>query len=65
MKRKKDLTYYSKEIAGTSRNHGWSASFDFTDGYIGINQSKDRVLLSPAQFNALIAFVREGKHQIG
>ena len=55
-------TTYSKKFGGARGNHGWEAEFDLTDGYLGITQLgdgrvKDRVLLSPGQVRALVAFV--------
>jgi hypothetical protein len=41
-------------------------TFDIVDGYVGITQRPDgnieRVLLSPAQYKALVAFVERGEH---
>ena len=55
-------TVYSEKIEGTSGNYAWPVKFDFTDGFVGIDQYKDgdtdRVLLSPAQGRELIAFVK-------
>ena len=61
-----DETEYSDEYAGDERNYGLAVRFDQSDdGYVGISQnqmsgrqSMDRVLLSPAQVRALLAFVR-------
>jgi hypothetical protein len=56
------MTYYSLKIDGAAGNYNWPVSFDFTDGFLGINQCKDRcndrVLLSPRQVEELIAFVK-------
>lgn len=52
-------TYYSAVIKGTRGNYGMPVRFDKTDGYIGINQLTDRILLSPAQVKALIAFIEK------
>ena len=54
---------WSKEVAGDDGNYDWPVTFDVTDGYIGITQEHgkerpiERVLLSPAQVRALLAFV--------
>lgn len=59
-------TRYSKDIQGDDRNYNWSVRFDQTGGCIGISQEHheapvgnriERVLLSPAQVKALLAFV--------
>ena len=52
----KHITKYSAEIKGARGNYNWSVSFDKTNGYIGILQTGDHVLLSPAQFKALVKF---------
>jgi hypothetical protein len=59
-------TTYSDEVPGARGNYGWPATFDLTDGYLGITQFegdtvKDRVLLSPRQVAALVAFVSKRK----
>jgi len=58
------ITHYSDYIEGADGNYGWLVRFDKTRGFIGITQSREkswadveRVLLSPAQFKALIEFV--------
>ena len=57
------LTDYSAKIAGDRRNYKQVAQFDLTDGYLGISTqfpeggTVDRVLLSPRQVKALVAFV--------
>lgn len=61
-------TCYSPAIPGNEGNHEWPVEFDWTDGYIGIVQPQDgrldRVLLSPAQVKALVAFVKNrGREQ--
>lgn len=62
------ITDYSDRIEGTPQNHHWSVQFDVTDGYVGITQFesgqtavRDRVLLSPDQFAALVAFVNDAQ----
>jgi hypothetical protein len=56
---------YSEKIDGDQGNYDWQVRFDVTDnGYLGINQYEgknlaDRVLLSPAQVQELIDFVRK------
>lgn len=57
-------TIYSDKVPGARGDYGWSASFDKTDGYVGINQHDgdkltDRVLLSAKQVKELIAFVEK------
>ncbi len=58
---KKGDTRYSERIDGDAGNYGWRATFAITDGYVNIMQKQDgkheSVLLSPAQFRALLAFV--------
>ena len=59
----KGITTYSEKIPGNSGNYHWSATFENIGGFIGITQehfitgSVERVLLSPRQVKALIAFV--------
>jgi hypothetical protein len=55
-------TVYSEKIEGARGNYHLPARFDLTGGYLGISQFdnaaiKDRVLLSPRQLKALLAFV--------
>ena len=56
-------TKYSARIPGNRGNYGQTVRFDNTDGYIGISQwtdeapEVDRVLLSPAQVEALLDFL--------
>lgn len=55
------LTHYSDTIPGNDGNYNWPVKFDKTRGFIGINQTTDdgkieRVLLSPSQYRALMAF---------
>jgi hypothetical protein len=58
------MTKYSKPVLGDAGNYRWPVTFDCNeDGYLGINQDKDRVttdrvLLSPSQVEALRAFIR-------
>ena len=59
-------THYSERVRGARGNYDWAARFDLTDGYLGITQFegdavKDRVLLSPAQVQALLDFVGKKK----
>lgn len=68
VKRASDGHYrYSKEIAGDKGNYRWPVSFDVTQTYIGINQKgedvniSNRVLLTAAQYKALVAFVERGE----
>jgi hypothetical protein len=57
------ITDYSAEVPGAPGNHLLPVQFDLTDGYVGIAQRHEfgtglqRVLLSPIQVKALIAFV--------
>jgi len=59
------ITDYSDRVPGETRNHDHACSFDVTDGFVGITQYDtadptrvtDRVLLSPAQFRALLDFL--------
>ncbi len=52
------ITTYSDKIAGERRNFDLPARFDVTDGFLGISQEHDRVLLSPKQIKELILFLR-------
>ena len=57
------ITHYSVSAQGARGNYQQEARFDWTDGYLGIVQSGgprnlDRILLSPSQVRALIAFVK-------
>lgn len=58
-------THYSQKIGGDRGNYEWATRYDVTDnGYLGINQYEgekltDRVLLSPAQVQELVGFVRK------
>lgn len=65
------VTDYSRREKGEARNHHHAARYDVTDGFVGITQfdgdsatlsvATDRVLLSPSQFSALVAFVGAAK----
>jgi hypothetical protein len=65
-RRAKGRVYYSTKVRGASGNYDWPVTFDIVDGYVGITQRPDgnieRVLLSPAQYKALVAFVERGEH---
>jgi hypothetical protein len=59
-----DTTKYSEKIPGTRSNHHQPARFDLTGQHLGITQwdpddadAIDRVLLSPAQVRAMLAFL--------
>lgn len=52
---------YSQEIPGYESNHNWAVTFDVVGHCVGINQGRERVLLSPAQYKALVRFVELGK----
>lgn len=59
-------TYYSERINGARGNHNLQVRFDISDGHLGITQFEgetvtDRVLLSPAQVQALLDFVGKKK----
>lgn len=61
---KKGETVYSETVEGRRGNYHWPAKFDLADGYLGVTQKKndlpmERVLLSPKQVKALLAFLRE------
>lgn len=58
-----DTTKYSERVKGDRGNFEQAVRFDVTRGYVGITQLdidgvtvNDRVLLSPAQFKALVSF---------
>ena len=62
---RKGITYYSEKIPGSQGNYKWPARFDLTDGYLGIDnfpnladERGSRVLLSPQQVKALLAFLK-------
>ena len=63
--RETGITHYSDPIAGERSNHNWGVRYDWTDGILGVTQRddngafKDRVLLSPTQVRALLAFIKE------
>ena len=64
MKPKKDITAYSNTIDGERGNYNWRARFDWTNGFVGIDQFEgkhvnDRVLLSPMQAREFVRFVKE------
>lgn len=48
---------YSADIEGDRGNCDLKVRFDLSEGYLGISQSEDRVLLSPKQVEGLVAFV--------
>lgn len=63
-------TRYSLDIEGDKGNYHAAVRFDYTNGYIGIDQwitgrnaTCDRVLLTPVQVQELIAFVRRQGRQ--
>lgn len=59
------LVVRSKKFPGDRGNFDWEAQFDLTDGYLGLTQDQgdpnglQRVLLSPGQKRALLAFLKE------
>jgi len=62
----KDRADYSDTFNGERGNYHWPVRFDMSGtGYLGVTQftangsPKERVLLSPRQVKALLAFVRE------
>lgn len=59
---KPDQIEYSEWLKGAEGNYGWRARFDLSGGgYLGISQDGgSRVLLSPSQVQALVAFVSRG-----
>jgi hypothetical protein len=65
---KQETTHYSRDINGEFRNYHWSVRFDITDRYLGISQTHDdgtveRVLLSPKQVTAMLAFLKSHKRK--
>jgi hypothetical protein len=51
-------TRYSIRVKGNKSNYFLDAQFDLTsDGYLGITQDKDRVLLTPDQIATLVKFL--------
>jgi hypothetical protein len=67
-RRAKETSYWSDDIEGDERSYDRAVTFAITDGYVTIYQRDDEkgitdaVLLSPAQFRALVAFVERGEH---
>jgi hypothetical protein len=62
----REETVYSAPIPGDAGNYQWRVRFDRTGGYLGITQYegdmfKERVLLSPAQVKALLAFLNDSQ----
>lgn len=62
------MTEYSKIQPGDRENFGRGARFDWTAGCLGITAREgekwtDRVLLSPAQVTALLAFVAQHRRK--
>jgi len=55
---KKNETVYSESVPGAAVNYNWPVQFDMTDGTLGITQVDDRVLLSPYQVKALLAWLK-------
>lgn len=58
-----DEIKYTDKLKGDDGNYGWVARFDLDRGYLGVTQWTDNgkiehVLLSPAQVDALLAFLR-------
>lgn len=68
-----EFTEYSHVLAGERGNYQWPVQYDYTDGYVRITQFdepltgsreprgvvKDVILLSPVQWDALVAFVAQ------
>lgn len=59
---------YSERVKGERANHGHTCRFDVMDGFVGITQFEgdtdqvtDRVLLSPRQWAALVAFLKRAE----
>jgi hypothetical protein len=53
------MTAERPQAAPVCDRYAWTVIFDQSgDGYLGVSQNTDRVLLSPAQVRALLAFVR-------
>lgn len=71
MQKTNGVTDYSPVVPGTRGNHDLPVRFDYCDGYVGITQYEayesvgqrtvTRVLLNPAQWAELVAFVQQ-KH---
>jgi hypothetical protein len=64
----REITDYSARVTGERQNHGHTARFDVTDGFVGITQFKgdsttviNRVLLSPTQWRALTVFLEDAR----
>lgn len=59
------ISTYSNELKGAKGNFNQPARFDMSRGFLGITQKTeagiDRVLLSPGQVRALVAFVQKSK----
>ena len=57
---------YTEKLKGDDGNYDWPARFDLDRGYLGVTQWVDNgkiecVLLSPAQVDALLAFLQANK----
>ena len=50
-------TYYGSVLHGDRTNHMLSVRFDYTDGYIGITQGVDRILITPKQAAEMQKFI--------
>jgi len=72
MQKTNGVTDYSDVVEGARGNYDWPVRFDYTDGFVGITQYevyesvgqrqvKDRILLSPEQWQSLAEFVAK-KH---
>lgn len=58
-KRPTETYFYSPTWKGEKRNFNWSTgAMASSDGCVQINQGKDTVLLSPAQWKALVKWVK-------
>lgn len=64
MPKETGITNYSAHVPGEVRNHHRPLRFDYTDGFIGIQEYEpggqigERVLLSPKQWRELLKFVQ-------
>src|SRR5688572_500130 len=57
-RRQEGRTVYSDVFVGDKQNHNQEVRADVTDGYVGLTQGKDRVLLTPEQWQKIARFIR-------
>jgi hypothetical protein len=53
------MIIYSEAVPGTIGNYNWTVRFDSEDGYLGLTQNDERILLCPSQVKELAAWLRK------